>query len=64
VNGYEPNEGRHRGQDRDRIGTALGALWAAGHIAVLSLLGLSYQAQPHQEALSVPHSAPDGEPPV
>lgn len=62
MNGYEPSEARHRGQDRDGIGRALAALWAAGHLAVFGLLGLSYEAQAHHEAVPLPHSVPEQEP--
>ncbi len=64
MTGYRPNQARHRGQDRDRLGATLGAAWAAGHLLAFGLLGLSYETQMHMEAAPPPYSAPDREPPV
>jgi hypothetical protein len=41
---------------RDRLGIALGALWAAGHIAGLTLLGITFHedAGSHSSAAAMP----------
>ncbi len=41
---------------RDPLGMALGALWAAGHLAALTLLGITVTegAVPHSTAAAMP----------
>ncbi|WP_327067573.1 hypothetical protein [Kitasatospora sp. NBC_01302] len=50
---------RHRAPDRDRLGTFLTASWAALHLPVFLLLGLSiHQADVHPQA-AIPATTPD-----
>lgn len=58
-------KGRHRGEHRDPLGTALATLWVLGHIATLTLLGITAQHQlgaEHQSAAPPSRSLPDRTP--
>ncbi|WP_033258417.1 MULTISPECIES: hypothetical protein [Kitasatospora] len=50
-----PHHGRHRGDHRDPVGTALTVLWGLGHLVTLALLGV---AADHQLSADHPVAAP------
>ena len=56
------HRGRHRGKHRDPWGTALAAAWGLGHVATLTLLGITAQHQlatDHQSATPPARTLPD-----
>jgi len=58
------HRGRHRGEHRDPLDATLAAIWALGHIAALTLLGITAQHQlgaDHQSAAPPARSLPDRE---
>ncbi|GAA1964018.1 hypothetical protein [Kitasatospora viridis] len=50
---------RHAAPDRDRLGTFLTACWAALHLPVLALLGLTVHNHPAAASDQLPATAPD-----
>ncbi|WP_030061875.1 MULTISPECIES: hypothetical protein [Streptomyces] len=64
---YQTRRGRHRGEHRDPVGTALTVLWSLGHVAALALLGIAANHQlstDHQVAAPPARTSPDHDPAV
>jgi hypothetical protein len=54
-NPHQTCRGRHRGEHRDPVGTALAVLWGLGHVVTFALLGI---AADHQLSADHPVAAP------
>ena len=64
---YVVRKGRHRGEHHDPLSNTFTALWGLGHIATLTLLGITAHHQldaEHQSAAPASRSLPDREPAV